>query len=306
MIAALAVFVACKQLGMHRTRDEMLGMAASIEVDTRLFYRNLLRLKQAGKKSRDEIAAGGAAAINAALSALRDVLGPGDWLAPVSLVHARVARALVGLRADSAAAVVAYLSAQLISPSGVPLTALAGATRFRPASLYNATKRVLRKLGIVIEGPMSKARVGAVLRSRLAIGGGVVKESPVPVPVAVPAVPMSAPAIVSAEQAAGPVPARRAGARPPSPAILPATPALAAAVPRGRALRKVRHGPRVVPPLPLPLHVQVRPVILEFIAPRGRACRSARSLAMAARRAWRGPTTWHGSPGPPIAAATGA
>lgn len=284
MLAALGVASACKRLGMARCRDELLAVAASLGVEAKPFLRNLLRSRAAGVAGAG--AAAGAAAVDGALSALREALGPGDWLGAVSLVHARVAKALVGLRADSAAAVTAYLAAQLVSPAGVPLTLLAKAARFRTASLYNAVKRVLRKLGVVVEGPMSKAHVGAVLRSRLAVGGGIVKEVPVE--------PMSAPKIQAPEQ-----PRVRAAAQP-VPAGIPR------AIPKA-AIRPVRATRRLTSRrISAALPIQSIPIILELFTPHGRAFRSLRSLAKAGKRARHGPPAWYGSAGPPLALATGA
>jgi hypothetical protein len=187
MTAALAVFVASKKLSVAMTSDDVLAMAGSLGVDARLFKRNLLKLRLLGKKL-GRTAAGRQSIVNFALGTLRDVLGPGDYLGTVTAVHVALARAFVGMRDDSAAAVTAFLSVQAIDPHAASFTAIAAAARFRAASLYNAVKRVLGKVGVVVEGPMSRANLGAVLRSRMAIGSGIVKD----VPVAAAALPVEA------------------------------------------------------------------------------------------------------------------
>jgi hypothetical protein len=197
VLAALSTFIACKRLAISQPRDDLLDMLATLDVDARLFQRNLLRLRAIGKRLGGT-AARNASIANAVLAALRDVLGPGSYIDTVSLVHVTLAKALVGMREDSAAAVTAFLSLNLLVPRGGSLTALAKALRFRPASLYNATKRVLGKIGIVVEGPLSRANLGAVLQSRVAIDGGIVKEAPVAivspaiVPAGVPSTPVVA------------------------------------------------------------------------------------------------------------------
>ncbi|NMC04380.1 MAG: hypothetical protein GYA24_04170 [Candidatus Lokiarchaeota archaeon] len=207
MTAALAVFVACKKLGITRPRDEWLAMAASMGIEGKPFLRNIMRLramgKSPGKEARKGARAGGATVVNVSLAALRDAVGPGDHLPVVRLVHAGIARALVGMRVDSAAAVTAFLAGQLLSPAGVPLTLLARTTKFRAASMYNAVKRVLAKIGMVVEGPLSKARLCAVLRSRMLVGGGVVKEVPVPLETALPEIEATATATETLIPAAG-------------------------------------------------------------------------------------------------------
>ncbi len=176
MLAAISVFIACKRLTIVQTRDDILDVLAGLGVDVRLFQRNLLRLRAFGK-GLDRTTAGRQSIMSAALAALQNVLGPGDYIGKVSLVHATLAKALVGMREDSAVAVTAFLSLNLLVPRGASLTMLAKALRFRPASLYNATKRVLGKIGIVVDGPLSQANLGVVLRSRVAIGDGLNREA---------------------------------------------------------------------------------------------------------------------------------
>ncbi len=278
MVAALAVFVASKKLSMALTGDDVLAMVESIGVDARLFKRNLLKLRVLGKKL-GRTTEGRQPVVNAALGALQDVLGPGDWLAHVSLVHSRIAKALVGMRDDSAASVTAYLAAQLVSPAGVPLTLLAKALRFRPASLYNAVKRVLGKVGVAVDGPMSRANVGAILRTRVLVGREVVKEAPV----AVAAVEIDMPVTpVSKKAIAGTV------------AVEPKVPAATASHVPGTARARGRGRPR------MSTYIPVAP-LLEFVVARGRSLRSLEIRRRGRPRA----RSLGGSLGPPGLLTTG-
>ncbi len=278
MVAALAVFVASKKLSMTLTGDDVLAMVASIGVDARLFKRNLLKLRVLGKKL-GRTTEGRQPVVNAALGALQDVLGPGDWLAQVSIVHSLIAKTLVGMRDDSAASVTAYLAAQLVSPAGVPLTLLAKALRFRPASLYNAVKRVLGKVGVAVDGPMSRVNVGAILRTRVLVGREVVNAAPVAMAPVEPCIPVTP---VSADAATETV------------AVEPTVPAATASHVPGIARARNRGRPR------MSTYIPVAP-LLEFVAARGRALRS-----LDRKRCGR-PRTWlpGGTVGPPAALASG-
>ncbi len=289
MVAALAVFVACKKLSVRQTSDDVLGVLAGLGVDARLFKRNLLKLRALGKRA-GRTTEGKQPVVNAALDALRDVLGPGDWLAQVFLVHARIAKALVGMRDDSAAAVTAYLAAQLVSPAGVPLTLLAKALRFRAASLYNAVKRVLLKVGVAVEGPMSRANVGAVLRARVLVSNGIMKE----VPVAVAEVePIIAPAAIEAE-IDEPVTPASSEIVSDTIDVVPAVPMATTSHVPAPASARGRGRPRSS------AHITIAP-LLEFVAARGQALRSLD------RKHRSRPVLHHqfGTVGPPIPLATG-
>jgi hypothetical protein len=282
MVAALAVFVACKKLPVAMTRDDVLGMVASLGVDARLFKRNLLKLRGLGKKL-GRTAAGRQPVVNAALVALQAVLGPGDYLGTVTAVHAALARAFVGMRDDSAAPVTAFLSVQAIDPRAASFTAIAAAARFRPASLYNAVKRVLGKVGVVVEGPMSRANLGAMLRSRIPLGGGGVKE----VPVAAAAQPVEATPVEAAD--AGEIEAA------PAPITIPrATPVITSItnIPSSRSI---------------PIQATFRPRLAITVA-RGRAKRSSdreRGRERATRARARLARGLSSGSGPPCVIATG-
>lgn len=186
-LAAMSLYIAAKRLGIAIHKEAMLAVFG---LDRKHFDRCLLRIKAIGKVAC--VPAGkqmSRVIFEHALAAAIAVAGEGYHKETIEMAYKALARAFVGLHEDSIVAVTAYIALQLEGCDRASLSAVALATGYRSASLYNAATRVLKKLGIVIEDSLSKLDIAACLREIVPMGNGIIKETPVPVASAeVPAV----------------------------------------------------------------------------------------------------------------------
>jgi|SRR5271157_1349497 len=179
VLAAMSLYIAAKRLGIALHKDAMLDVFG---LDRKHFDRCLLRIKAIGKVAC--VPAGkqmSRVIFEHALAAAIAVAGEGHHAEAIEMAYKTLARAFVGLHEDSIVAVTAYMALQLEGCENASLSAVASATGYRSASLYNAATRVLRKFGIVIEKSLSKLDIAACLREIVPMGNGIMKDAPVPV-----------------------------------------------------------------------------------------------------------------------------
>nr|MDO8112324.1 hypothetical protein [Candidatus Sigynarchaeota archaeon] len=264
LLGGISVFISCKQLGIAIDRT---ALAKQLDVKTRCFARALMHARAIGKQVAPAMPSVAKATIVIArvLSVLREIAGNGDYQPAVESVYRQVAKVFMGLREDTRVAVAGYLAAQVLGIESASFTMLATKMGVLPSSLYNAVKRVLAKLGIVVVGTLSRTNVAAYFQQPTLLRGGVVNVAPVeaaiskptPAPVAAPSVPavhVYAPARVPASIPA-PVPASIPVSKPASPVLhakIERPPSLfyrpvGAKVPLIGELRWRRGRPRVIP-----------------------------------------------------------
>jgi len=184
-LAALSLYIASKRLGIAIHKDSLL---AAFGLERKHFDRCLLRIKAIGTAARvPEGKQVSRMIFERALAATIAIAGEGHHQDAIEMAYRALARAFVGLHEDSIVAVTAYVALQLEGHPRASLSAVASATGYRSASLYNAAMRVLRKLGVSVEGSLSKVDIATCLREIVSIGSGIVKETPVPVVVVVEA-----------------------------------------------------------------------------------------------------------------------
>ncbi|HME52654.1 MAG TPA: hypothetical protein VKM55_10585 [Candidatus Lokiarchaeia archaeon] len=179
MLAALSMYIASKRLGIAIHKDALVD---ALGLDQKRFDRCLLHVKAAGKVASMPTSRELSKVIfEQVLAATIGIAGEGHHHEAIELAYRTLARAFMGLPEDSIVAVTVYVALQLEGHPRASLAAVSSATGYRSASLYNAAMRVLHKLGIEVEGSLSKVDIGACLREIVPMGSGIMRETPVQV-----------------------------------------------------------------------------------------------------------------------------